>query len=69
MNSGEKRAKTGRRQLPAWLDLTLQERKFLLGILAIALVGLAARYLHLRNQQPEPYRPAGVESAERGETR
>jgi hypothetical protein len=52
--------------LKAWFDLAPGERKALAGILAIALVGLMARYLHLRHESPEPYQPAGVEQAEGG---
>ena len=38
------------------------------GILVIALVGLVARYVHLKNQKPDPATPAGVEqSGRRGE--
>jgi len=52
----------------SWFDLAPDERKFMAGILAIALVGLVARYVHLRNQKPDPAAPAGVEqSGHRGE--
>ncbi len=47
--------------LRSWFMLTADEKKVLAGIAAIVLVGLAARYLHLRNEQPEPYQPAGLE--------
>jgi hypothetical protein len=51
----------------SWLrssfDLAPDERKFVAGILAIALVGLVARYVHLKNQKPEPVAPEGVEQA------
>ena len=53
--------------LRSWFMLTADEKKVLAGIVAIVLVGLAARYLHLRNEQPEPYQPAGLEqNAPRG---
>ena len=53
------------RWLRSWFDLAPDERKFLAAILAIALVGLAARYVHLKNQKPEPVVPQGVEQAGR----
>lgn len=37
-----------------WFYLTEKERTLVLGILAIALIGLTARTLHLRSQQPDP---------------
>ncbi len=49
--------------------LTLEERRLLLGILAIAMLGLAARYLHLRGEQPAPYQPQGVKQLEQRSTR
>ena len=49
--------------LRAWFDLAPDERKFMAGILAIALVGLWARYVHLKNQKPEAIAPEGVEQA------
>ena len=49
--------------LGAWFDLSPDERKFVAGILAIALVGLVARYVHLKNQKPEAIVPEGVEQA------
>ncbi|MBN1270331.1 MAG: hypothetical protein JXB04_12140 [Kiritimatiellae bacterium] len=53
--------------LRAWLALTEQERWFIAGILLIALVGLTARYLHLRAETPEPYVPVGVQTTGQGE--
>ncbi|HPF98668.1 MAG TPA: hypothetical protein PLE77_01270 [Kiritimatiellia bacterium] len=47
--------------LRSWFMLTADERKVLAGIVAIVLVGLIARHLHLRNERPEPYQPAGLE--------
>lgn len=38
--------------LRAWFTLTPQEQRLLLGVLALTLIGLTARYWHLRNQQP-----------------
>ena len=49
--------------LKAWFDLAPDERKFVAGILAIALVGLVARYVHLKNQKPDAIVPEGVEQA------
>ncbi|MFH0953364.1 MAG: hypothetical protein V1873_03445 [Verrucomicrobiota bacterium] len=54
------------RWLRAWFDLTADERKFVAGILVIAVIGLAARYFHLKNQKAEPYQPEGVRQAEYG---
>ncbi|MCX6998438.1 MAG: hypothetical protein NTV49_15490 [Kiritimatiellaeota bacterium] len=51
------------RRLWALFELTAEERLFVLGLLAIVLVGLAARYAHLRRQRAEPYQPAGVEQS------
>ncbi len=51
--------------LRSWFDLAPGERKFLAGILAIALVGLVARYVHLKNQKPGPVDPPGVGQAAR----
>ncbi len=36
-----------------WLYLTRQERWLVLVILLLALIGLTARYIHLRSQDPE----------------
>jgi hypothetical protein len=44
-----------------WFALTREERLFLGGILLIVLVGLTARYVHLKNQKPEPYEPVTQE--------
>ena len=47
-------------KLAACFALTRQEKLLLGGILAIAAVGLTARYVYLHNQKTESYRPAGV---------
>jgi hypothetical protein len=52
--------------LRAWFDLSPSERKCVAGILAIALVGLVARFVHLRNQKPEFYQPEEVEHGHLG---
>ena len=46
----------------AWFALTPEERRFIGGILLIFVIGLAARYMYLRSEQPEPYTPAGLEN-------
>lgn len=37
-----------------WFALTAEERLFVAGILAIALVGVTARWLALRAERPDP---------------
>ena len=41
----------------AAFDLTLQERRFLLGILLLFCLGIGARTYHQRNARPGPYTP------------
>jgi len=48
------------RQLSYLFTLTREEQVFLAGVLAIAIVGIAARYWHLKQEKPEPYQPEGV---------
>lgn len=50
---------TGSLTLPlkACFDLSLAERRFLLGLLVIFCLGLGARWLHLRSARPAPYTP------------
>ena len=60
-----KKSKVDLSWVRSWFDLAPDERKFVAGILAIALVGLVARYVHLKNQKPEPTAPEGVEQAGR----
>lgn len=38
----------------AWFALTREERWLVAGILGLALLGLTARYVHLRGQKVEP---------------
>ncbi len=57
VNTGEGRAGFDVARLRAWFDLAPDERRFLAGILAIAVIGLTARYLHLRKEKPAPYPP------------
>lgn len=40
-----------------WFALTTEERRFLAGVLGLALLGLAARYAHLKREPPAPYTP------------
>ena len=44
--------------LKRWFDLTLDERRALIFVLALFLLGLIARTVMYRNQQPDPL-PAG----------
>lgn len=48
-------------KLRFWMLLTEGERLWIGGILAIFLIGVAARWWHLRHESPEPYVPAGTE--------
>ena len=41
----------------ACFDLTLAERRFLLGLLLIFCLGLGARWYHQRADRPVPYTP------------
>ncbi|NLG35646.1 MAG: hypothetical protein GX548_09865 [Lentisphaerae bacterium] len=43
--------------LKACFDLTLSERRFLLGVLLLFCLGLAARWFHQRAVRPVPYTP------------
>ena len=63
MKSARNKSKVDLSWLRSWFDLAPDERKFIAGILAIALVGLVARYVHMKNQKPEPVAPEGVEQA------
>lgn len=38
----------------AWFSVTAQERRLLFGLVALFLIGLTARYLHLRHAEPVP---------------
>jgi hypothetical protein len=40
--------------------LTAQEKKYILVICALFLLGVAARYLYLKNEEPRVYTPAGI---------
>lgn len=50
--------------LQASFWLTNQEKIYITAICAIFLIGLAARYLYLKNETPKTYSPAGIEEAE-----
>ena len=41
--------------LMACFDLTLQERRFLLGLLLLFCLGLGARWIHQRSDRTSPY--------------
>jgi len=43
--------------MQACFDLTLAERRFLLGLLLLFCLGLGARWLHQRTDRSEPYLP------------
>ena len=43
--------------LKACFDLTLRERRFLLGLLLLFALGLGARWLHQRGARSGPYTP------------
>ena len=43
--------------LKACFDLTLAERRFLLGLLLLFCLGLGARWIHQRSDRPGPYTP------------
>ena len=43
--------------LKACFDLTLSERRFLLGLLLLFFLGVGARWIHQRNARPGPYTP------------
>lgn len=47
--------------LKPWFLLTGQEQRAVLLILALAIIGLAARYWHLHRELPDPYEPAGLD--------
>lgn len=68
MTAKRRRLEFDLRWLRAWFDLTAGEKKFVAGILAIALIGLVARYFHLKNLRPEPYQPEGIRQAAQGVT-
>ena len=53
----------------AWFSLTRQEQLLLSAVLAIILVGVTARYFHLKNEKPEPYDPEGIGLVTDGDTR
>ena len=47
-----------------WARFTPQELALAGAVLAIFLIGLAARWWPLRHERPETYRPAGIETVE-----
>ena len=53
--------------LQASFWLTGQEKRYILVICALALLGSVARYFYLKNEKPEVYTPAGIEETEQEE--
>lgn len=50
--------------LQASFWLTTQEKRYILVICALALLGIAARYFYLKNEKPKVYTPVGIEKTE-----
>ena len=50
--------------LQASFWLTEQEKRYILVVCSLFLLGLAARYFYLKNEVPEVYTPAGIEEME-----
>lgn len=50
--------------LQASFWLTNQEKSYIMVVCTIFLIGLVARYFHLKNEMPEAYVPAGLEEVE-----
>ena len=50
--------------LQASFWLTGQEKRYILVICALALLGIVARHFYLKNEKPEVYIPAGIEEQE-----
>ncbi len=48
-------------QFSRWFAFTAQERLLMLSVLAIVLIGLAAREWHARRVAARPYVPPGLE--------
>lgn len=44
-----------------WFGLTANERMYVAVVLLIALIGLVARYSHLKRERAEPFDPAELE--------
>lgn len=53
--------------LQAAFWLTPQEKKGILVVCVIVLLGLAARHFYLKNASVKVYTPAGIEEVEQGE--
>lgn len=52
--------KNPRNNLLAAFAMTREEKKMLALVAFVTLVGVAARYVYLRNRKPEPYMPANM---------
>ena len=59
--------KAPRRWLVSTFALTREEKLLLAMVLGVAIVGLIARDVHLRNIKPEPYVPANLPANLRAE--
>lgn len=53
----------------SWFALSTKEISVLACVLAIFVLGLLARYVFLRGEQPETYQPTGVAERPEGATR
>jgi hypothetical protein len=52
----------------AWFILTVEERWFVAGVLAIFLIGLAARHTHLKRMEATPVPPPAEDAGAAGGT-
>jgi hypothetical protein len=48
----------------SWFALTARERQVVAAIVALFLLGLAARHAALKRERPDPVRPDGIETQE-----
>lgn len=54
MSAQSEQKDSGHAPWKLWFHLTEEERWLVVAILALALLGLTARYIHLRSQEPDP---------------
>ena len=54
--------------LQASFWLTHQEKRYILVLCALSLLGIAARFYYLSNETPVIYTPEGIDAAEQHET-
>jgi len=57
-------SRSGWRALTNCFVLTESERWVLAGIMAIVMLGLVSRYIHMRTQTAAPYQPEGIEQTQ-----